>query len=579
MSDVLFQQFLQSILPTATGTSAKSPDVSIASSPPPKAVTKRKGKKVSSKRLKQSTLAFQPGQGGNVVKLSPGTSPTSPGGTPLTETTTPIKVGSVPHQVDKDQAKGEGNDQGTKGVTGMVVEKTKKTKRNRAPKKETHAQKRRRVGKPHADVMNALARAAASALSKGPTRLTDDPMPTTKTNKKKKKDPPGEGNPRPNKRHKTVAEPKKRKKPAKRKRKPAPEVPPTPHAPASTSTSFLAYVQGERIKVKQYLEQKEAYVAKVAEVEAELEETHDLAGKKILWKALTKLRKEGPNATNAAEGGGGLSWFSGHDISSVEEFDRCVADFIDHYHKNDFQDEAELVRLFQVELQGLDPDVQTTSHDFCDICGSEYLCSTDDAKLYCQSCTYFKHYIEATIGSVGYEDHVDFTSMSYRRSSHMAEFLSSLTARGSYRMPDAIMDRLSRYCAEQGWDREDITYVGIKDAQKRTGVGRYAHSMQAYARLKGCKPLRLEPRCEERIHLMFLLFDRTFQILKPPERKNALSYVLMTNGFIKLMDPKYHYVLEFLPLLKGEPNRKVQLDLFEKVRVHLDGQLERIARS
>ena len=236
----------------------------------------------------------------------------------------------------------------------------------------------------------------------------------------------------------------------------------------------------------------------------------------------------------------------------LEKYDKKLLPLLRMFYMKQ-KNSVDLIELYKtmfkpnetaVTIKLVDPDV-------CLKCNKEYIQSLDECLLMCATCAEVVPFMDASISSVAYGDEVDYCSFSYKRITHLNEWLNHFQARESTRIPDDVLENIMHYLKKKRLLRAEITFDHIKDAMKRLSLRRYYDNcMQAWCRITGNEPVRLNPVCEEIIKLMFVRIQEPFKRLCPKSRKNFLSYPFVMHAFCKMKN--YTTLLPYFSLLKGK---------------------------
>ena len=267
-----------------------------------------------------------------------------------------------------------------------------------------------------------------------------------------------------------------------------------------------------------------------------------------------------------------------HEISLLlrEEtrFANLVQRFETYYTERDYTiRESEIIEAFRRESNQTSKDTQLvfcTDKDHCQQCRQPYVYSADESTLFCTTCSYSSMYIDAKPSAVAYGDQIEFSSFSYKRINHFSEYSNHLQARESKQIPRAVLRQVMEilFTKLDITDYKKIDFLDVRNALKIMGArAYYDHVMQAWSRITGRVPLRLEPAVEELMHLMFAKIQHPWIKHRPHERKNFLSYPYVFYKFCQLLG--FHEMLKYFPLLKGKVKLWQQEKTFKKICVEL----------
>lgn len=195
----------------------------------------------------------------------------------------------------------------------------------------------------------------------------------------------------------------------------------------------------------------------------------------------------------------------------------------------------------------------------CDACGG-YNLLTDPrtAERMCDDCGALKKgdvhtSLDTSHGVAPSEqDHVELeTRFCYRRINHFNEWLASLQGRENTDIPAEIVEQVRQeFVKARLSDPDEITQIRTRQILKKIGCAKlYEHSYHI-CRLLGGKSADLIPReLEAKLTTMFQTIQQPFDVVKPPARKNFLSYSYTLYKFLELLG--HDEYLPYLPLLKS----------------------------
>ena len=267
-----------------------------------------------------------------------------------------------------------------------------------------------------------------------------------------------------------------------------------------------------------------------------------------------------------------------HEMSAIlrEEtrFANLVQRFEKYYTERDYNvRECEMIEAFRRESNQTTKDTQLvfcTDKDHCPQCHQPYVYSADESTLFCTTCSYSSMYIDAKPSAVAYGDQIEFSSFSYKRINHFSEYSNHLQARESKQIPRAVLRNVMEilFTKLNITDYTKIDFLDVRNALKIMGArSYYDHVMQAWSRITGRVPMRLEPAVEELMHLMFAKIQLPWIKHRPHERKNFLSYPYVFYKFCQLLG--FKDMLKYFPLLKGKVKLWQQEKTFEKICTEL----------
>ena len=254
----------------------------------------------------------------------------------------------------------------------------------------------------------------------------------------------------------------------------------------------------------------------------------------------------------------------------VEKFSRLVERFEKYYAERDMHvKEEEIIEAFKREGNQVGAEMQIVfcrDKDHCPACFQPYVYSADESTLFCSTCSYSTMYIDAKPSAVAYGDQVEFSSFSYKRINHFSEYSNHLQARESKQVPRGVLRQIMEILVTRLHitDYKNVDFLDVRMALKIMGArSYYDHVMQAWSKITGRVPLRLEPAVEELMHLMFAKIQQPWINHRPDERKNFLSYPYVFYKFCQLLG--FEDMLKYFPLLKGKEKLMQQENTFKKI--------------
>lgn len=174
----------------------------------------------------------------------------------------------------------------------------------------------------------------------------------------------------------------------------------------------------------------------------------------------------------------------------------------------------------------------------CDTCGFERFISESDATIICKECGTREEYdydehMHAQIGN----DCDNSVPFSYQRISHFNGWLNQFQAKEKTYIEFSMLQELEGEFKRAGKKLDDITVQSVRQylkklSKKHATSGHrnsqytklYEHAAQIVHLLGGNPPPELTPLQEEKLRTMFRQIQEPFQIVKPQNRKNFLSY-------------------------------------------------------
>lgn len=230
---------------------------------------------------------------------------------------------------------------------------------------------------------------------------------------------------------------------------------------------------------------------------------------------------------------------------------------------------------FMAMVEHRNSHIRPITQDRCDKC-NEVMLLTQEAQVVCPQCGKFEAYLDATSFSMAYGEEVEFTTYTYKRETHFKERMNKCQAKQGTDVPLAtlrvILSKLQEKYAVRGPADIELHMIrpALKELQKQGPGGvhtnyhkLYDHRMLIYTRLSGKPPPRLTPEQENNILMLFRAIQAPFEVHRPPDRKNFLSYDYCLFKFCQLLG--YHDFLKYFRLLKGGQKLKNQDDIMKAI--------------
>jgi rubrerythrin len=150
-----------------------------------------------------------------------------------------------------------------------------------------------------------------------------------------------------------------------------------------------------------------------------------------------------------------------------------------------------------------------------------------------------------------YERSTIETRFHYKRSNHFGEWLASLQGNENTEIDQSVIDRVrDEFVKARMTNPDDVTQLRVRGYLKKLGLNKlYEHSYQICRELGGQSAKLIPPDLERKLKTMFAQIQGPFEICKPPERKNFLSYSYVLYQLMRLLGEVDY--LQYLPLLKS----------------------------
>lgn len=184
----------------------------------------------------------------------------------------------------------------------------------------------------------------------------------------------------------------------------------------------------------------------------------------------------------------------------------------------------------------------------------------------CKECGWSRQFIDTTGASMGYEDaDRGYQAFYYQRRIHFREWLDQFQGKEKTQISNEIIRSVVEEFRTRGVvNLKDLTIHDVhgvlKDLNLRT---LYKHKTQVWCLVTRNTPPQMTPEQENQCMIMFQNIQAPFEIHKPPERRNFLSYPYCLYKFVQLLG--YNDLLTHIELLKGADKLEAQDKIFEKI--------------
>lgn len=190
---------------------------------------------------------------------------------------------------------------------------------------------------------------------------------------------------------------------------------------------------------------------------------------------------------------------------------------------------------------------EVTSEEICSECGTADFILGDEVG--------FKEEQEM-------EKHVVY---SYKRENHFNEWISQFQAKESTSVPDDVLNQLrAEFKKQKIKDLTEITHEKVKALLKKLDKSKYYEHVPYIATiLSGITPPTMPQALEDKLRLMFHKIQAPFEKVKPPNRKNFLSYSFTLYKLCELLGEDDY--LPCFPLLKSKEKLYIQDRIWEGI--------------
>ena len=230
---------------------------------------------------------------------------------------------------------------------------------------------------------------------------------------------------------------------------------------------------------------------------------------------------------------------------------------------------AALMDEYLREMNEAPPKVAMAARDECPRCGVKLLLCPHKSVMTCSDCGYSMAYLDATSLSTSFDEVVEYSQYSYKRTTHFSMWIALSQGKEAHRVPDDILRRVMQELhAKRIRNPEGITLKRVREVLRRLKLRKaYDHVVQITARLSGVPPQRVTANTEEKLRMMFLRMQPAFERHAPKNRTNFLSYPYVLYRCFQIL--KLDHMLDCLSLLKGREKLELNDAIFKKMCVDL----------
>lgn len=227
-------------------------------------------------------------------------------------------------------------------------------------------------------------------------------------------------------------------------------------------------------------------------------------------------------------------------------------------------DQSSVQEEYMHEFESQAPPLYVVHGDICEPCGCAMIMMGNDSMLGCPVCGRTRVYIQATSSRIAYGEEVEFSSFSYKRLNHFLEWLATFQAKESTIVPNEIVNQVMEELYSRRIPENKITDVKVREILKYLKARKsYDHVPQITARITGRLPPRMTPYQEEQVTLMFQAIQAPFEMHRPADRRNFLSYAYCLYKACELQG--WDKFLRCFSLLKGRDKLRKQDAIYQKI--------------
>ena len=263
------------------------------------------------------------------------------------------------------------------------------------------------------------------------------------------------------------------------------------------------------------------------------------------------------------------------DTMSSEERERrgigkTLEDFVEVTDGDHWKRREVLVRYLQ-EVEKIPVDVKkvgSSVESSCHECGGRLVVFQEESALVCEECGLTKRYHESGMRSISYDEEVSRdtkTQFSYKRSTHLNQWIDALQAKENTTIPDEVVDAVrNEFKKHRLTSKSDITPERVKMFLKKLNLSKwYEHKHHIVNLINGAPAIRLPQDLEERLKTMFLQVQHPFEKHRPKDRKNFLHYGYTLYKLCQLLGEDEY--LPLFPLLKSNEKLRAQDKIWKAI--------------
>jgi len=204
----------------------------------------------------------------------------------------------------------------------------------------------------------------------------------------------------------------------------------------------------------------------------------------------------------------------------------------------------------------------------CPDCDVEYLICPSRANMVCPKCKYVEEFIDNDMNPPSYKEleRKNMTSSTgYKRQNHFIEWLSQFQAKERTSIPEDVFLKIREEMRKQNFTKfQQLEPKKTRDFLKKLGYSDYyEHVICIMSSINDVPPPSLDPETEEMLKRMFADIQAPWEKVKPPDRKNFLSYSYTIHKFCELLE--LDELLQYFPLLKNPERLREQDNCWKKI--------------
>lgn len=211
----------------------------------------------------------------------------------------------------------------------------------------------------------------------------------------------------------------------------------------------------------------------------------------------------------------------------------------------------------------------------CSECNIPKVLSVLESCTICPKCGISDIYFDTGLNNLSYEQEINSEgniTFAYKRINHFNEWLAQFQAKEAIDIPDKILEDLrNEFHKLKIKNVNEITKAKVKQCLKKLKYNKYyEHVTHITNLLSGNKPPSMSQSLEEKLRNMFRDIQVPFEIHKPENRSNFLSYSYCLYKFCELLG--LDELLCHFPLLKSREKLHQQDKIWQGICQSLSWQ-------
>lgn len=231
---------------------------------------------------------------------------------------------------------------------------------------------------------------------------------------------------------------------------------------------------------------------------------------------------------------------------------------------NNKNTKASLYKDFCKITEGINMDKMNSTDRmiYCIDCKVEKILDSAESAFICPKCGHVEFVIID-------EDRTIKEYSPYKRINHFKEWLNQFQAKETTEITDEvyynICNEINRHRIT---DINDLNRNRMQNILKKLGYNHlYEHIPYIINKLSNLPPPKIDKNTENTFIKMFIKIQEPWEIFKPKDRKNFLSYSYILYKFSELLE--LDHLLDFFPLLKTPQRLMEQDEIWKKFCKHL----------